>query len=224
MGVASMLCSALLLAAFQYPASMDRSAWAEDPEKDPLEALQDIFRYGIAVDQFHADGKTCSITFCTSLPPPYLVGVYMAANAAFHPWPSTRSRPLCYKIVEGRNAVISYDFASLKANAFVQVMPAVWTNYPGFRVMSQEEIDQHYATLAHDVLDWDRPDVGDGEQTWLPLPLWRWASQEVPIRPRTVKSLSVRDGKRIGLDWQGTLRVIKDEEAEPNRIYWEGRK
>lgn len=221
MGVASMLCSALLLAAFQYPSSMSYDAWTQE-SGDPSESLQDLFRYGIAVDRWYYDSKECTLTFCTSLPPPYLVGLYTSDNAQFRAVPGTRARPICWKVVEEKRAAFRYDFSSLKANAFVQVMPACWTNYPGFRAWTPEELERHYATMQRDDVDWEHPVSAAGEDTWRPLPLWKWASQEVPIRPRTLRSLSVRDGRRIGLDWEGRLRVIEDDKAEPGRIYWEG--
>lgn len=215
------LFAVLALAAFAYPDATNAAAWRAE-SSDPLESYLDIFSHGMAIDQFRADGRECAVTFLTALPPPYLVAAYTCDNAGFRPLPSTRSRPLCYRVTDDRRAVLRYDFASLRVNAFVQVMPGVWTNFPAFRPVTAEELERLHATYRVDSVDWARPVADSGERTWLPLPLWKWASQEVPIRPRDVKSLSAHDGVRVGLDWEGQLRAIADTNAVPDRIYWEG--
>ena len=170
------------------------------------------------------DRYSLTVDFATTAEPPYLVGIFDSLDAQFPPSPQTRCRPIGYKVVDGRRATLACDTRRLPYTLFVQVLPAAWTNEPGFRLISPAEVAERHALSqaeAAEVFGTVLPRT-EYEPCYPPASLYPGCSQEVPLS-RPFRSLSVRDGWRIGLDWLGRPRRIEaTTNAVPGRIYWEG--
>ena len=178
----------------------------------------------VAITNGVLDRYFLTVDFATELPPPYLVGIFDSLDAQFPPSPVSRCRPVRYKVVDGKRATLACDTRRLPYTLFVQVLPASWTNEPGFRVLSPAELaERHALSSAEAAALFDA--VVDPSWPALFYPsasLYRRCSQEVPLS-RPFRSLSVRDGWRYGLDWLGrTRKVAAPTNAVPGRIYWEG--
>lgn len=159
------------------------------------------------------------VEFGADTPPPYLVGIYDAADAQFAAEPQSRSRPLRCRVVNERRACLAVDTRRLPCAVFAQVVPVAWTNHPGFREMTEDDVRarREYAAATAPV---SLPDSGDGA-TWLPRSVVDGCSQEAPIKPM-FRSLSASGGRRLGLDWAGRRCWLPASNAVPGRIYWEG--
>ncbi len=169
------------------------------------------------------DRYSLTVEWATELPPPYLCGIFTAVNAGFWAAPVSRSRPVCFRVVDEKRACLPIDTRRLPVAVFVQVIPVAWTNYTGFHEMSTAEL----ASEVEWIRDAYLPDEGVVEDNvdygilWPARSRTAGCSQEVPLY-RPFRSLSARDGFRIGLDWLGRVRRIAETNAVPGRIYWEG--
>lgn len=165
-------------------------------------------------------GAGCvSAWFATTNEPPYLAGVFDSLDAQFLAAPHTRARPVRYRVVRERRATLRVPEGALRHRLFVQVVPASWTNEPGFREMDVAELHERHRTLKGTYVD-NPPSSGD-ETAWTLFPTVDGCSQEVPSTP-PLMSLSASGGLRLGTDWVGDVKFIVETNAVPNRIYWEG--
>ena len=167
------------------------------------------------------DANFVTVQFGTTNEPPYLVGIYDAVDAQFAASQTTRSRPLGYRIVGEKQATLAFSARGTRERTFIQVGPVSWTNAPGFRIKTMEEMRSGRVGNF-----WaGRGTIRSGEENaWLPYPYLPQdkCSQEVPL-PVMFRSLSANDeGVRIGVDWIGNVVFIAETNASPNRIYWEG--
>lgn len=113
---------------------------------------------GIDITKTTYDVFGVDVEFETDLPPPYVVAVFTARHAQFMADPSelSRTRPVRYRIVNGRRGSIAGDFWRRKGHHFVQVLAASYTNNPAFRAATTTERDAEYDALR-DMLDPERP-------------------------------------------------------------------
>ena len=162
------------------------------------------------------------VEFAADVPPPYLVGIYDSAEAQFYAGPVSRGRPIRYRVVDEPRACLAVDTRRLPCGVFVQVLPAAWTNAPGFREMTAEELAaQRRWWLEERVSGHDPAHAVRVGGEWSAWPEVEGCSQEVPLMPM-LRSLSAGGGARLGLDWAGRRRYIAGTNAAPGRIYWEG--
>lgn len=110
---------------------------------------------GIEITKCDYDEYGVTVEFETDLKPPYVVGVYPAADAGFPPKPHTRARPIRWKLVDGTRARLSGDFIS-RGTSFVQVFTPDITNSvvlstnetpwitSSFRQATSNELERYY--------------------------------------------------------------------------------
>ena len=178
----------------------------------------------VAITNGILDRYFLTVDFATELPPPYLVGIFDSLDAQFPPSPVSRIRPVNYKVVDGKRATLACDTRRLPHALFVQVLPASWTNEPGFRLLSTASVAARHAMSSAEAVEVAETVLErlEYEPCYPPASVFPGCSQEVPLM-RPFRSLSVRDGWRVGLDWLGRpRRIAAPTNVVPGRIYWEG--
>ena len=100
-----------------------------------------------------------NVSFETTNPPPYVVGIFLAEEVGF----GTRIFPLRVKLVHDRVAYLSGSFYE-RGNAFVQVLSPSVTNDPMFRVLGETDQQRYFDDLRRKI---DRSSViPDPDDIW----------------------------------------------------------